>query len=223
VTAEGVQPARLGLVVVDDDEPIRALVRAQAERTPGLDLLADVEDGAPAVRVVADLQPDVVLLDLLMPTPGLEVLPTLHQVAPHVSVIAWSADQRALTQARADGADDAVEKVVPWSEIVARMIDAARSRHSDLGVDPTVRPDEDRGVVRLRRDAIEVHDARPFEFPARLSESATWPCPGCGSRRPLVGAWSLEVANREGHPMQRAVMVCAVCAEALRPESAPAI
>lgn len=212
----------LSLVVVDDDEAIRTLVRAQASRTPQVELVAEVADGAPAVRIVAGLQPDVVLLDLLMPTPGLDVLPSLIQVAPSASVLAWSADATALAEACDRGADDALEKITPWSDVVDRMRELVSARRSGIECDPTVRAGDERGAVRLVREAIEVLDGRPFEFTAPVSGTATWPCPGCGSRRPLVGAWSMEVANRDGDPMRRSVVVCAVCAEALRvePESA---
>lgn len=211
----------LSLVAVDDDAAIRTLVRAQVGRTPEVELVAEVPDGAPAVRVVAELQPDVVLLDLLMPTPGLDVLPSLLQVAPSTSVLAWSADAVALAEACDRGADDALEKVTPWSDVVDRMLEIVSARRTGIECDPTVRAGDERGAVRLVREAIRVLDGRWFEFTAPVSGTATWPCPACGSRRPLAGAWTTEIANRDGDPMRRSVVVCALCAEALRVESAP--
>lgn len=55
-------------VIVADDHPLfREGLRAALEATPGIDVVGEASDGAEAVRLAADLAPDVVLMDLQMP------------------------------------------------------------------------------------------------------------------------------------------------------------
>src|SRR5258706_14598329 len=67
------QPVR---IVIADDHPIfRDGLRRLLEAEPDLKLLGEASDGAEAVRMARQLKPDILLLDLAMPThPGLEAL-----------------------------------------------------------------------------------------------------------------------------------------------------
>lgn len=38
-----------------------------------------------------------------------------------------------------------------------------------------------------------------------------WPCPACGEQQPVGQAWALKIRNRNGAPMERAVVVCDGC------------
>jgi len=55
------------VVVVDDQEMVRAGFAALLGAEPDLDVVATAADGAEAVRVVGRLAPDVVLMDVRMP------------------------------------------------------------------------------------------------------------------------------------------------------------
>jgi hypothetical protein len=61
-------------------------------------------------------------------------------------------------------------------------------------------------VVLLREQPADTVDS--LRYPAH----ATWPCPGCGERRPLGGAWMLRVCDRGGTIRPWNVLVCAGCA-----------
>jgi DNA-binding NarL/FixJ family response regulator len=61
------------VVLADDQELVRAGLRALLERDPDLVVVGEAADGAAAVAVVAAERPDVVLMDLRMPgTDGIE-------------------------------------------------------------------------------------------------------------------------------------------------------
>jgi DNA-binding NarL/FixJ family response regulator len=71
------QPIRL---VIADDHPIfRDGLRRLLEAESDLKVIGEASDGAEAVKLVRQLKPDILLLDLAMPrTPGLEALRDLN-------------------------------------------------------------------------------------------------------------------------------------------------
>ncbi len=76
------------VVVVDDHPIVREGIRLMLATSDDLDLVGDAADGATALRMVEELQPDVVLLDMRMPgMSGLEVLETLRKTWPQIAVL----------------------------------------------------------------------------------------------------------------------------------------
>ena len=73
---------RLRVMVIDDHTLFRRGVSELLERR-GIEVCAAVGDGEEGCRLIADLQPDVVLLDLRMP--GLDGLSVLKQLSAHDS------------------------------------------------------------------------------------------------------------------------------------------
>jgi len=57
----------IGVVVVDDQALVRAGFRVLVDSSPDLEVLGDAADGIEAVRIVRDVRPDVVLMDIRMP------------------------------------------------------------------------------------------------------------------------------------------------------------
>jgi len=62
------EPQKVGLVVADDHEVVRAGFAALLDTQPDFTVLGTASDGGEAVRVCRDLQPDVVLMDVRMPS-----------------------------------------------------------------------------------------------------------------------------------------------------------
>jgi DNA-binding NarL/FixJ family response regulator len=55
-------------VLIADDQPLQRLgFRMLLEGTPGMSIVGEADNGARAVRMAADVRPDVVLMDIRMP------------------------------------------------------------------------------------------------------------------------------------------------------------
>jgi CheY-like chemotaxis protein len=112
-TAGRTRPARV--LVVDDEPPIRTLLRLVLRRDERFELVGEAVDAEEAIARVADLAPDVVLLDLLMPGQhGRDALPALRAAAPDAMILVLSSlsalDEEA--EAIAAGASGYLEKSV---------------------------------------------------------------------------------------------------------------
>jgi len=83
---QAVEPIRV--LIVDDHALVRAGIRALAERISGVEVVAEAGNGTEALRLIKELKPDLVLLDISMPeTGGFEVLAKLAAEFPDVRVI----------------------------------------------------------------------------------------------------------------------------------------
>jgi two-component system chemotaxis response regulator CheB len=107
--------AKIRVLLVDDAAAVRRLVSAALNRDPDLEVVGTAADGQIALARLAELQPDVVLLDLEMPVlGGLETLVALRKIHPRLPVIMFSRfTQRgveATVHALTLGADDYVPK-----------------------------------------------------------------------------------------------------------------
>ena len=58
---------KLRILVVDDQQLVRTGFRMILDAEPDFEVVGEAADGAEAVRAAADLQPDVVLMDVRMP------------------------------------------------------------------------------------------------------------------------------------------------------------
>ncbi|MCX5785027.1 MAG: response regulator [Elusimicrobia bacterium] len=75
------------VLIVDDNGMTRGMIKDLLKEI-GHEVLGEAEDGCSAIKAFADLRPDVVLLDLLMPKKsGMEVLENIRKIDPAVKVI----------------------------------------------------------------------------------------------------------------------------------------
>ncbi len=87
--------SRLRVIVVDDEDPARALLREYLAAQPDVDVLAECRNGFEAVKAVSELRPELVFLDVQMPKlDGFEVLELIGRDVAVIFVTAF--DQYAL-------------------------------------------------------------------------------------------------------------------------------
>lgn len=113
----------LTVVIADDDIDIRALVRISVARA-GLEVVADVADGAAALHAIRSFVPDLAILDVSMPEmSGIDVctevrkVPELHDV--RILLLSASVDETAQSVGIEAGADYFLAKPFSPRELVA--------------------------------------------------------------------------------------------------------
>jgi DNA-binding response OmpR family regulator len=169
------------ILVIDDEPGIVRFVRRALEADGHT--VRTASDGSQGLRVAAEVHPDLVVLDLLMPgVGGMGVLAALIAETPHSRVLVLSAvgDVQARVRCLDLGAVDFLAKPFAVSELVARV----RSRLRDLP--PTL-------------EASQWLEFGPFRLDLR-------------TRRLLSGGRSIELSQREfallQHLMRHAGTVC---------------
>src|SRR5689334_14768395 len=108
------------LVLADDHPIVREGLAAVLETQPDFEVVGEANNGAEAVRLVADLHPDVVLLDLEMPElDGVEALRAMQAATPGVRALVFTAfdtDERIIAAIQA-GAQGYLLKGAPRDEL----------------------------------------------------------------------------------------------------------
>jgi two-component system, NarL family, response regulator NreC len=112
------------LLIVDDHAVVRAGLRLLLSAEPDFEVVGEAGDARGAVFEARALQPDVILLDVVMPgESGIEALPRLRAEAPDAKVLVLSMqdDPRYVREAFAQGANGYVLKEAADAEVVAAV------------------------------------------------------------------------------------------------------
>lgn len=80
------------VLLVDDAPDLRTLLQVALERDGRFVVVGEAVNGAEAIDKAADLQPDIVVLDQMMPVmSGLEAMPHIRRAAPEAKIVLFSA------------------------------------------------------------------------------------------------------------------------------------
>lgn len=79
------------IVIADDEPDVLALLEVQFSMRPGFEVVGVAPNGGEAVALARELQPDAVVMDLLMPdVNGFEGIALLQDEFPHMGVVAYT-------------------------------------------------------------------------------------------------------------------------------------
>ena len=139
---DGRKPARV--VVADDQTVVREGIVMLLGLLPGIEVVGAAGDGEEAVKLVAELDPDVVLMDLRMPRcDGAEATRRIRTEHPRTQVVVLTtyADDDSLFPALRAGARGYLTKDAGGDEIV-------RAVHNVLSGDAGLSPSGDHHALR---------------------------------------------------------------------------
>jgi DNA-binding NarL/FixJ family response regulator len=152
-------PPPIRTLLADDYAIVRHGIRAILSLDPGIVVIGEAEDGRAAIRLAKELQPDVLVIDMVMPHyDGLAAIKRIRPVCPNVRIIALSdfAEPERIEAVVAAGADGYLPKDGDHDQI-------AQAIHSVMAGRPYFGPT----VV------AQMHSTAPFTSPTLSAEDRT--------------------------------------------------
>ena len=119
-------PARI--LLVDDHESVRKGVRTLFAHNDSFEICGEAQNGTDAIRMVAELTPDVVILDLTMPgLTGFQTAAKIREIAPAIRIIFFTIHDIP-SSAWWVGADACVSKSATLEELTLTVNRVLQSR-----------------------------------------------------------------------------------------------
>jgi DNA-binding NarL/FixJ family response regulator len=112
------------ILVVEDFEPFRQFISATLIRRPDLQIICEVADGLAAVQKAQELKPDLILLDIGLPTQsGIAAARQIRELSPASKIIFLTQESSAdvMQEALSLGAKGYVLKAKAGSDLLAAV------------------------------------------------------------------------------------------------------
>jgi len=109
------------ILIADDHGLIRAGLRALLENVPEIQVVGEAADGVSIVKLVAELLPNIVLMDISMPgMNGIEATSKVREISPETQVLAMTVheDESMLREMIRAGASGYIIKRALESELI---------------------------------------------------------------------------------------------------------
>jgi DNA-binding NarL/FixJ family response regulator len=137
------------VLLADDHTLFREGVRSLFATEGDIEVVGEAANGAEAVRMAAELRPDVVVMDLMMPVMnGIEATRRIHAAQPEIKVLVLSMydDEEYVQQLLAAGASGCMLKRATSDELVKALREVVSG---GMPLDPAV-------AVRLVKDYVRL-------------------------------------------------------------------
>jgi DNA-binding NarL/FixJ family response regulator len=117
------------VLIADDHNLVRQGIRALLERAPDIRIVGEASDGQQAIDLCMQLQPDVLVIDIVMPrTNGLQAVERLRSenIPTHAIMLSMYSDETLIHQALTRGAKGYVLKQAVAEELLLAIRAAIR-------------------------------------------------------------------------------------------------
>lgn len=117
-----VPAAKLRVLIADDNARIRRGLQGLLDLVADVEVVAEAVDGAQAVALAVDLEPDAVLMDIAMPgMDGIEAMRRIRTLAPRIRVLIVTGLPGQEPSARSAGCDAFLGKDADPAELVSAL------------------------------------------------------------------------------------------------------
>ena len=119
---------RTSVMLVDDHSIMRDLLRDALENTGEFQVVAQAADGQEALRMVQEVAPDVIVMDVIMPVmDGIDACREITELLPDTRVLMLTAsnEQDAIVRAIAAGATGYLQKYSGKEQLLATLREVA--------------------------------------------------------------------------------------------------
>ena len=119
---------RIRVMVVDDHPIMRSGLRDTLEASGHFEVVGQAEDGEEAVRTVEEIDPQVIVMDVMMPNKdGIDACREIMELLPNARVLMLTAstEEDAVIEAIAAGATGYLRKYSRPEELVRALVDVA--------------------------------------------------------------------------------------------------
>ena len=126
-----IEGSSIRVLVVDDYEPFRRFVCSTLRKRPAFQIVGEASDGAEAVRQAEELKPDLILLDIGLPTlNGMAAARQIRKLAPDSKIIFVSQESSPdlVQEALSLGARGYVAKTRAASDLLAAVEEVLEGR-----------------------------------------------------------------------------------------------
>jgi DNA-binding NarL/FixJ family response regulator len=181
-TEKAIATPAVRILVADDHPVVRFGVRNMLENEPGFEIVGEAEDGDVAITETLELEPDVLLLDVLMPRlPGLEAMRAIMDRSPKVKIILLTStiSSQEIIEALQIGARGIVLK----DSVAGDLADAMRAVVAGdywIGGERVINLVA--ALNNLIRQAAEISEKRSYGLTPRELEVVTCIVEGCSNR-----------------------------------------
>ena len=166
--SESVEQLPIQVLLVEDHALMRRGMKGQFALEPGFVVVGEAADGAAAIQLAAELQPDVVLMDIDLPVmDGISATQQIKSDRSMTRILALSAfdNDTQVMGMLAAGADGYCLKSIEWEQLVAVI-------HLIQGGGAYLDPQVARKVARMLKQPTEPPKASPAP-PTVLQEIET--------------------------------------------------
>jgi two-component system, NarL family, invasion response regulator UvrY len=165
-------PART-IMLVDDHSVVREGYRSVLGKQPGLRVVAEAADGVEAYRLLKEVRPDLVIMDLAMPgIGGIETIRRIRQWDRNARILVFTMHQNAAfaVQAIRAGAKGYVTKTSPPETLIQAVMDVLADR---IAISPDIGHELALSRLGDEANAADVLTPREFEVLQMLLAEST--------------------------------------------------
>lgn len=124
----------LKCLIVEDSPFMLEIYRYSLVNHPTIEIVAEARDGEEALKLITEIKPDLLILDLILPLKnGIDVLKEMAVISPHTKTIVISSleDEATILKAKALGAIQYLTK--PFTKIqLLNAVDEISNEYAEV-------------------------------------------------------------------------------------------